>query len=97
MMKNAKKQTSYWFKIGEHGIMAYVLADSLEEAKNILLEGHKLYNPRKKKLRWTILMKCTNLHIQNSHIELSYREICGSFYFYKGELLWKRKTTKSST
>lgn len=48
MMKNAKKQTSYWFKIGEHGIMAYVLADSLEEAKNILLEGHKLYNPRKK-------------------------------------------------
>ncbi len=28
--------------------MAYVLADSLEEAKNILLESHKLYNPRKK-------------------------------------------------
>ena len=48
MMKNAKKQLSYWFKVGEHGIMAYVMADSLEEAKNILLEGHKLYNPRKK-------------------------------------------------
>lgn len=47
-MKKTKKQTSYWFKIGEHGIMAYVLADSLEEAKNILLEGHKSYNPRKK-------------------------------------------------
>lgn len=28
--------------------MAYVLADSLEEAKHILLEGHKSYNPRKK-------------------------------------------------
>ena len=48
MMSKAKKQTSYWFKVGEHGIMAYVLADSLEEAKSILLEGHKVYNPRKK-------------------------------------------------
>lgn len=47
-MKNAKKQTSYWFKVREHGIMAYAMADSLEEAKNILLEAHKLYNPRKK-------------------------------------------------
>ena len=48
MMKNAKKQTSYWFKIGEHGVMAFVLADSLEEAKNILLEEQKLWHPRKK-------------------------------------------------
>lgn len=48
MMKNEKKQTSYWFKIGEHGVMAFVLADSLEEAKNILLEEQKLWHPRKK-------------------------------------------------
>lgn len=47
-MKNEKKQTSYWFKIGEHGVMAFVLADSLEEAKNILLEEQKLWHPRKK-------------------------------------------------
>lgn len=66
MMAKSKKKTSYWFKIGEHGVMAFVLADSLEEAKNILLEEQKLWHPRKK-LQWTILMKCTNLRTRNNH------------------------------
>lgn len=47
-MMRKQKETSYWFKVGEHGIMAYVLADSLEQAKEKLLESHKLLNPRKK-------------------------------------------------
>lgn len=51
MSKSKKEQSAYWFKVGEHGIMAFVMADSLDEAKMKLLEARRLGNPN---IRFTL-------------------------------------------